>query len=116
MKTILTAAQSAKLIELGIDPKLASAGEVVGDLYIGDIRFIPIFAFADIFPILPKEIWVDKFYHRLVFDWSYGEWYVCYQGNGRMMGDHHAPEFIDAIYNLLIWAIENKFVKTNKDN
>lgn len=62
MKTTLTIEESARLIELGIDPKLASKWEIVDATDENDPNSFldyeeyPIFDLSDILSILPKEI------------------------------------------------------------
>ena len=122
MKTTLTIEESAKLIELGVDPKLASSHTLgvqtptgITNVYRKVEEGKPIFTLSDILSILPKEIEVDKVELSLVIEWQYNKWYACYMGRGRMAGDCSAPELIDALYQLLIWAIENNFVNLNKE-
>lgn len=43
------------------------------------------------------------------------EWNAYYDYN-EVSPIKSSPELIDALNSLLIWAIENRYVKTNKDN
>ncbi|MBD5283332.1 MAG: hypothetical protein HDS31_01795 [Bacteroides sp.] len=61
MKTKLTLEESARLIELGIDPKMASEREFVDKTEINSNQFLeieeyPRFTLADLLSILPKDI------------------------------------------------------------
>ena len=123
MKTTLTIEESAKLIELGVDPKLASMEESVGSTnpqgYGGMvIRYKPIFTLADILLILPKEINDGYNLNIDVTGKYYGAAYVCWDEdeNGKaviknIIFEAITPELIDALYQLLIWVIENALSK-----
>ena len=116
MKTTLTVEESARLIELGVDPKMAS--ECVSTTKVcasgrGIIRLPevkPIFNLADILSILTKEI----NHHHLNIEASEQGYEVCYMlwdnedEAYHFMGATESPELIDTLYSLLIWAIENK--------
>ena len=118
MKTKLTLEESARLIELGVDPKLASECVSAMKVYAsgrGIIRLPesnPIFTLTDLLSILPKEI---KGYH-LEMGTNDDEWYAEYDSVRLKDSYTFAPELIDSIYQLLIWAIGNGYVKPNKDN
>ncbi len=62
MKTSLTPEESASLIELGVDPKLASKCDMTMKIGVGVRGIIkrpdpkPIFDLSDVIGILPKEI------------------------------------------------------------
>ena len=108
MKTELTIEESAKLIELGVDPKLASKETFI---------FNKIFTFTDILSILPKEI--DNGYN-LNIDITgkyYGAAYVCWDEDENwdavikdICFEAIASELIDALYQLLCWVIENGYI------
>lgn len=120
MKTTLTIEESARLIELGVDPKLASKKEFVDihpEVLKGNAEYarpwgwFPRFTLADILSILPKEIeFINRddtgCHFRLGIEWnvSLKEWAV---GCGMYKS---APELIDALYQLLIWMLENNYV------
>lgn len=128
MKTELTTEESAKLIELGIDPKLASKGthgQSYEDYCLGnpvtpeDIK--PIFTLTDILSILPKEI--DNGYN-LNIDITgkyYGAAYVCWDEDENwdavikdICFEAIAPELIDALNQLLIRVITSGHLKIEK--
>lgn len=133
MKTILTPEESRRLIDLGVDTKLASKRTLgvqiptgIPNVYHKKEGGDPIFTLADLLSILPKEIedsnleiistQVDIKQHKKVSGWI-----VTYVNsyNDLAFGDDsifQSPELIDALYQLLIWAIENGYVKPNKDN
>lgn len=119
MKTTLTIEQSKKLIELGVDAKLASIKEFVPihpEVLKGNAEYakpwgwMPKFRLEDLLSILPKEIEVDKVTLSLVIEWQGGKWYACYMGHGYMKADFYAPELLDALYQLLIWVLENNYL------
>lgn len=114
MKTQLTIEESAKLIELGIDSKLAS-DEYGG----GDCRIIPIFTLTDILSILPKEICGGTALLNLAADNT--EWFAAYYdcniySHISVYKDSAVltPEFIDSLYKLLIWVITNGHLNQKK--
>ncbi len=110
MKNELTVEQSAQLIELGVNPKLASGsqyvdtGEKRGGIELPPV-LKPVFALADVIAILPKEI--DGFGLEMVSEED--RWYVGYYFNG--LSKSSAPELIDALYQLLCWVITNGYYK-----
>lgn len=119
MKDKLTIEESAKLIELGVDAKLASKESAVWGKFKSHKR--PIFTLTDILSILPKEIdgnilvinatgfnieseeyeegWC-VFYVNSNFDVAYGEKSIF-----------SAPELIDALNQLLKWVLSNGHYK-----
>lgn len=118
MKTILSIEESARLIELGVDPKLASNDKVTYNKN-GKPYCQPIYSLADLLSILPKEIeQSDRHPMTVVYYWNSTkkEWisYYDYVENTIMTS---APELIDALYQLLIWCLtENKInLKTNNN-
>lgn len=114
MNTRLTIEESARLIKLGVDEKLASEIEYRPKKSgYGRLKY-RVYSLADILSILPKEIKVDKVILSLVIEWQGGKWYACYMGHGYMKADHSAPELIDALYQLAIWCLENNHIKTEK--
>ncbi len=124
MKTELTIQESGRLIELGVDAKLASYEryEDTGRKHCGielppEIR--PIFGLTDILSILPKEIGnyelninsteVEHFVSYILWD-SMDD---CTYIRDVLSGDQfYATELIDALYQLLIWAIEHGYINT----
>ena len=134
MKTELTIEESAKLIELGVDHKMASLKEFVPihpEVLKGNAEYakpwgwFPKFRLDDILSILPKEIedsnldiistQVDIKNHKKVSGWM-----VTYINsyNDLAFGDEsvfQAPELIDALNQLAIWYLENKIIKLKED-
>ncbi len=121
MKTELTPEESARLIELGVDPNLASGNRytisetkeycgysreiIVIDGYLDDyLSQEQFFTLTDILAILPKEI--DCF-SSLEIGTDNGEWYAEYDALNHKGSCVFAPELIDALYQLLIWCINN---------
>ena len=122
MKTILTIEESQRLIDLGVDPKLASMKEFVPihpEVLKGNAEYakpwgwFPKFRLEDILSILPKEI---NGYH-LNIEASEQGYEVCYKlwDTYHFMGATESPELIDALYSLLIWCLESKIIKLKED-
>lgn len=122
MKTILTIEESQRLIDLGVDPKLASMKEFVPihpEVLKGNAEYakpwgwFPKFRLEDILSILPKEI---NGYH-LNIEASEQGYEVCYKlwDTYHFMGATESPELIDALYSLLIWCLESNIIKLKKD-
>ncbi len=130
MKSLLTAEESAKLIELGVSPERASGtcidfngagryayvcGEeaqlvrycVNGHFYVEECR---IFTLADILDILPKEI---EDYHLSIesFKETHYVAYIRDSNDDYLIPHKDAPELIDALYSLLVWCLEKGYVK-----
>ena len=112
LKTQLTAEESAKLIELGVSPERASESKY--NRYYQ--RYNPIFTLADILDILPKEPKYDSIgrpFTLHIREYK-GDWRVWYARDGAdvMIGSgKHAPELIDALFSLLVWCLEKRYVK-----
>lgn len=112
MKTTLTAQESATLISKGVSPERASEYEE------GNFEDIPIFTLADLLSLLPKTINPGRYYLDLSYgfgDWtaSYILWDDCDEGTyvRDTQGEKTADELVDALYKLLLWAIDNNHVK-----
>ena len=125
MKTKLSIEESAKLIELGVDAKLASEREFVDKTEKDSNQFLeieeyPLFSLTDLLSILPKE--VDGY--MLNISTSESEWWVAYELTDNcdewyscvrdVIGTFGAPELIDALNQLAIWVIEQWYLKTEK--
>ena len=127
MKTELTLEQSEKLIEFGLDAKLASCRQYAnaGKIQNGieqPPELKPVFCLTDILAILPKQI---KDYHLNIdiikegYNIGYIQWDDAAPYEAvvtRSINAYFAPELIDALYQLLIWTIDNVYInlKTNK--
>lgn len=119
MKTELTIEESAKLIELGVDAKLASKCESAmkvcasgrGIIRLPESR--PIFTLSDLLSILPKRIDTDEDVHTIVMsmDEEADVWYAAYMGFSKTQ---FASELIDALNQLLIWCLEQGHCKCGK--
>lgn len=134
MKSLLTAEESAKLIELGVSPERASEIKVevkepsrgCPNIYCSEVKH-PIFTLADILDILPKEIEVDSpnadkgidiedcyLCTQWCMNGDYADnhqWCAFYTPGFQLIGDCTAPELIDALYSLLLWCLEKGYVK-----
>ena len=113
MKTQLTIEESARLIELGVDAKLASGESLVGGA---------LFTLVDLLSILPKEI--DGYelnisankteYFVSYILWDDDEFYGTYIRDRFQNIQSSSPELIDALNKLAVWAIEQGHLKTEK--
>ena len=120
MRNLLTAEESAKLIELGVSPERASEIKVevkepsrgCPNIYCSEVKH-PIFTLTDILDILPKKI---TFGHRTNCrlelqpivsskDRISEVWQACYLHTS-LKANAEAPELIDALYSLLVWCLE----------
>lgn len=120
MKTTLTIEESAKLIKLGVDPKLASK-TIVTDEYNEQWENFqhPIFGLTDLLSILPKEIEYNGLTYGLNTWVESAVWNVEYcaeKGVYDFLIDSNidAPELIDALNQLLIWCLEQGHCKCGK--
>lgn len=125
MKTTLTIEQSSQLIEMGIDPRIASCGlYAVTDEMRGGYelpQLLPAFTLTDLLSILPKGICHEGLWIKLrITTWIDEPWFAGYQNQVGVYvtpnkTPFNAPELIDALNSLLVWAIGEGYVKTNKD-
>ena len=135
MKTILTVEESQRLIELGVDPKLAKSvcldfngtyayisGEetktVVDWVNMEYYTEQPVvFTLTDILSILPKEIkQVKKHPMTMVVYWhSINNEWNAYYDYSELSPIKSSPELIDALNQLLIYVLEN-FPNENHKN
>lgn len=80
---------------------------------------IPAYTLQDVLNALPEKI-THKHKDYLIEIWKRdGEWYIGYLffdvDDVVHLHDETNKSFIDAAYSLLCWAIDNKFVETNKN-
>ena len=130
MKTTLTPEQSATLIAKGISADKASGqGEKIykpTTLQNGSIKrvfdgYAPIFTLADLISLTPKKI---TFGHRTncrlkiqpiisAKDATSEVWQACYLHTS-LKANAEADELIDALYELLLWCIDNRHIDLPK--
>ena len=118
MKSLLTAEESAKLIELGVSPERASKRTPdYTDINntgkpLERRELLPIFTLADILDILPKEI---EDYHLSIesFKETHYTTYIRDNYDDYLIPHKDAPELIDALYLLLVWCLKKGYVKLN---
>lgn len=108
----LTRQQRDKLFELGVPKEAAS----VSTFYINNYReYWYYFTVTDLLEILPKEITVKENNHKTKLDISVidGLWCAAhkYIGFGGSVEYKKSKELIDALYELLVWAIEAGYLK-----
>ena len=130
MKTKLTIEESAKLIELGVDAKLASLKEFVDihpEVLKGNAEYakpwgwFPKFRLEDLLSILPKSYFSEEYYAEMNLSMEVlnGKWFVNYRYycGGELAAqdvEKEAPKLIDALNQLLIWCLKNNHIKTEK--
>ena len=113
MNTRLTIEESARLIKLGVDEKLASGYEEDAK----NCRYAPVFTLTDVLSILPKEIEYDGLIYGVNI-WVDGSvWNVEYSAEKGVYdflinSNIDSPELIDALNQLLIWCFENHYINT----
>lgn len=113
MKTTLTAEQSAELIKLGVDKDKASLMQD-DDRGRWPYPSVPIFTLADILGLLPKELMIDgvTYYLNMLCMETWVANYINAVGDDYATGIlHSTTELIDALYNLLLWCLDNNLIK-----
>ena len=79
-------------------------------------KYIPAYTLQDVLDLLPKSIGVEYIYDLCIFPESIS--YTQFIGgeiNDNLFAVPINESLIDAAYSLLCWAIEKKFVETNKN-
>lgn len=129
MKQICTTVeQSKKLIELGLDIETSDMYwdfQETGYILIADeLRYyhndseIPAWSLAALFELLPKEIefYSDEceFIPLLSRYYDDKSKFICNYDNGACEHWYIEDSPVDAVYNMLVWTIENGYFKTNK--
>lgn len=121
---MLSVEQSAELIKRGVSAEkasMSSSAMKAGDGVRGLVKIPsqPIFTLADLFSLLPKGIIYNGLSCKLRitswYDEPYFAGYMNQVGKYIMGNPYDAPfkaeELIDAIFQLLCWAIDNNHVK-----
>lgn len=124
MKKILSIKQSAELVNRGISSNKASEIELYDDpISQWTNKGCPLFTLADIFSLLPTEIYVSDVIYMLEIhstgdgDWScgYERWNYDIEKDSDYVEDYTESfvkeELIDALFELLCWVIDNKYIK-----
>lgn len=127
-KATLTIQQSIGLQRLGVDVRLASWYETAGSTAPGGcggqtVTNFPVFTLSDLLTILPRII--DGYELNISADGNeYSVSYILWDRNEDFAYIRHvltgwqfsAPELIDALYQLLVWVIENGHIMLDKNN
>lgn len=123
MKRLLSPEQSAALIAKGISADKASGqGEKMYKpitLQNGSIKrvfdgYTPIFTLADLLELQPKELMIDgvTYYLNMLCMETWMANYINAVGDDYVTGIlHSTTELIDALYNLLLWCLDNNHIK-----
>ena len=79
-------------------------------------EFIPAYTLQDVLDALPKSLEIGKSKYELSIYMIEGKWAVDYYSETDAdIQSLECENLIDAVYSRLCWAIENKFVETNKN-
>lgn len=136
-KQVLDVQQMQHLQELGLDTSNASAfwcnPDRHGDWSLeftdscgGKIpqsneydEFHPAYTLQDVLDALPESILKNDIQYWLsIWRATISIWIISYSDDVDLITNLHHEEYeslIDAAYSMLCWAIENKFVETNKN-
>lgn len=106
MKLTLSIEESARLIDLGVDPKLASGWEY-------ESRTEP-FTLTNILAILPKVVTYNGVVENLTIFIDNNCSVATYPFYNSNDATFSRTELIDALYSLLIWTIENGHLNQKK--
>lgn len=131
MKNCLSIEQSAELIKRGISADKASKmwvdspeggyncekNNLLLDALVwkkendsNPVDFAPLFTLADLLSLMPKKI--DDTYRLKIQSCAWPAWAVCYiDSQSGAIGWRQSMELIDALYELLLWAIDHNHVK-----
>lgn len=125
MKTRLTIEESQELIKLGVPEGMASLHTETLDKSTPTglanvyhrVESKSIFTLADLLDILPKSYFSEEYYDtmNLSIEVLNGKWFVNYRYycGGELAAqdvEKESPELIDALYQLLIWCIDEKHI------
>ena len=121
MKTILTVEESQRLIDLGVDPKMATSKTTIIEEAGLCGRWeseVLLFSLTDILIILPKSYFSEEHFAEMVLSIEVcdNKWFANYRYycGGELAGqdvEREAPELIETLYQLVIWCLENKIIK-----
>ena len=122
MKTALTAEQSAELIKRGVSEGIVTTRipKVNGRGFI--VEYSPIFTLADVCALLPKGVIHNGISCKLrITSWYDEPYFAGYEnqvGKYIMGNPYDAPfsaeELIDALFDLLLWAIGHGHIDLTK--
>lgn len=111
MRTTLTIEQSAELIKRGVSPERATRVPLCATSPDEPRWSEPIFTLADLLSLLPKEIKRDSLGRPYVLHIIREEdrTIAAYRRDLDSVtgADKRTSEFIDALYELLLWCLDN---------
>ena len=77
---------------------------------------LPVYTLQDVLDALPKSLEIGKSKYEISIYMIGGKWAVDYYSEKDAdIQSGECENLIDAVYSRLCWAIENKFVETNKN-
>lgn len=105
--------------EVGHENNFVTTKENAMEVIDESCGMLPAYTLQDVLDALPEKI-THKHKDYLIEIWKRdGEWYIGYLffdvDDVVHLHDETNKSFIDAAYSLLCWAIEHKFVETNKN-
>lgn len=105
--------------EVGHENNFVTTKENAMEVIDESCGMLPAYTLQDVLDALPEKI-THKHKDYLIEIWKRdGEWYIGYLffdvDDVVHLHDETNKSFIDAAYSLLCWAIDNKFVETNKN-
>lgn len=117
MKNCLSVEQSAELIKRGVKADRASMSNTPMQAAV-DARGIvriprqPIFTLTDLLSLLPVDIYYEHKTYELAMRFIFEKWHVEYsRDNLDILAITHATELIDALYEMVLWCLDNNHVK-----
>lgn len=113
MKQILTIKQSAELIKRGVNANRATEIKLYDDpVSEWTHRGCLLFTLTDLFSLLPVDIYQEHKVYGLAMRFIFEKWHVEYsRDNLDILAITHATELIDALYEMLLWWLDNNHVK-----
>lgn len=114
MKVELTREQSTHLIELGVSADKATKFAGLWEIKDGKPIVLSRFTLTDVMKLLPKEIYSEEreIFYYLTMTMGAHTSNASYKHAGYTKGfgpTKYEKELIDALYELLVWTIKNKY-------
>lgn len=111
MKTTLTIEQSAELIKLGVNANRATEIKLYDDP-VSEWTHRGLFTLSDLLSLLPVDIYYEHKTYELAIRFIFEKWHVEYSyGNSDILEIKQANELIDALYEMVLWCLDNNYVK-----
>lgn len=113
MKNCLSVEQSAELIKRGVSANRAHEIKVYDDpVSEWTHKGCPLFTLADLLSLLPVDIYYEHKTYELAMKFISEKWHVEYSFNfDDILELKPATELIDALYEMVLWCLDNNHVK-----